>query len=64
MRSPVRVAIMGCEVNGPGEAAEADYALCVGPKKALLYRDGQSAGTVPFETMLDELIKLISEASE
>ena len=58
----VRVAIMGCEVNGPGEAAEADYALCVGPKKALLYGHGKLVGTCPFETMLDELIKLVSEA--
>ncbi len=62
--APLRVAIMGCEVNGPGEAAEADYALCIGPKKALLYRNGQPAGTSPFETMLDELIKLLNERSE
>ncbi len=64
IRAPVRVAIMGCEVNGPGEAAEADYALCMGPKKALLYRNGQPAGTTSFETMLDELIKLVNERSE
>lgn len=58
---PVRVAIMGCEVNGPGEAAEADYALCMGPKKALLYRRGRSVGSCAFETMLDDLIELIKE---
>ena len=58
----VRVAIMGCEVNGPGEAAEADYALCIGPKKALLYRHGKLVGTVPFENMVDELIRLVGEA--
>lgn len=60
----LRVAIMGCEVNGPGEAAETDYALCIGPKKALLFRKGKPLGTVPFETMLDELIKLVKEQSE
>ena len=64
VQAAVRVAIMGCEVNGPGEAAEADYALCMGPKKALLYRDGRPVGTSPFETMLDELIKLLNERSE
>ena len=61
VQAPVRVAIMGCEVNGPGEAAEADYALCMGPKKALLYRRGQAVGTVGFETMLDELLRLVQE---
>jgi len=64
VQTAVRVAIMGCEVNGPGEAAEADYALCMGPKKALLYRDGRLVGSSPFETMLDELIKLLNERSE
>ena len=62
LHCPVRVAIMGCEVNGPGEAAESDYALCIGPKKALLYRQGKPVGTVPFENMLDELTSLVSEA--
>jgi len=61
---PIRVAIMGCEVNGPGEAAEVDYALCMGPKKALLYRRGRLLGSTPFETMLDELLKLINEHTE
>ena len=59
LHAPVRVAIMGCEVNGPGEAAEADYALCMGPKKALLYHRGRSEGSCAFETMLDDLIELI-----
>ena len=59
LRAPLRIAIMGCEVNGPGEAAHADYALCMGPKKALLYSHGQLLGSYPFETMLDELLKLI-----
>ena len=58
---PVRIAIMGCEVNGPGEAADADYALCMGPKKALLYSHGQLLGSFPFETMLDELLKIIDQ---
>ena len=61
---PVRIAIMGCEVNGPGEAAEADYALCMGPKKALLFSQGRPAGTCSFETMLDKLIELINKDNE
>ena len=61
LHTPIRVAVMGCEVNGPGEAADADYALCMGPKKALLYCQGQLMGTYPFERMLDELLKLIDQ---
>lgn len=58
-----RVAIMGCEVNGPGEAADVDYALCIGPQKALLYHNGKPVGTSSFEKMLDELIELIKKNS-
>ena len=61
LHAPVRVAIMGCEVNGPGEAADADFALCMGPKKALLYCHGRLLGSYPFETMLDNLLKLIDQ---
>ena len=64
LRTPIRVAIMGCEVNGPGEAADADYALCMGPKKALLYHQGQLLGSHPFDTMLDELLKLIDQSAD
>ena len=61
LHAPIRVAVMGCEVNGPGEAADADYALCMGPKKALLYYRGRLLGSYPFENMLGELLKLIDE---
>ena len=61
LHSPIRVAVMGCEVNGPGEAAQADYALCMGPKRALLYRRGRAVGSCSFETMLDELLELIKQ---
>jgi len=43
---PVTVAVMGCVVNGPGEAEGADVAICAGKDKAVLYRRGQRVGTV------------------
>lgn len=59
---PIRVAVMGCVVNGPGEAADADLAVCAGRGKAFLYRHGQRVGTVPESRVLaalsQELAKL------
>jgi (E)-4-hydroxy-3-methylbut-2-enyl-diphosphate synthase len=43
---PLTVAIMGCVVNGPGEAANADVAICAGKDKAVLYRQGERVGNV------------------
>ncbi|MFB3892391.1 MAG: flavodoxin-dependent (E)-4-hydroxy-3-methylbut-2-enyl-diphosphate synthase [Phycisphaerae bacterium] len=44
--APITVAIMGCVVNGPGEAAGADVAICAGKGKAVLYRRGKKLRTV------------------
>jgi (E)-4-hydroxy-3-methylbut-2-enyl-diphosphate synthase len=44
--APITVAVMGCVVNGPGEAANADVAICAGEGKAVLYRKGKPIGTV------------------
>jgi (E)-4-hydroxy-3-methylbut-2-enyl-diphosphate synthase len=43
---PVRIAVMGCIVNGPGEAADADLAVCAGKNKAFLYKDGHKIETL------------------
>jgi len=47
MDKPCRVAVMGCVVNGPGEAADADFAICAAKGKAYFYRHGQKIATVP-----------------
>jgi (E)-4-hydroxy-3-methylbut-2-enyl-diphosphate synthase len=52
---PLRVAVMGCVVNGPGEAADADLALCAGKGKALLYRNGRKIAVVPESKILSAL---------
>jgi (E)-4-hydroxy-3-methylbut-2-enyl-diphosphate synthase len=58
-KRPMTVAVMGCVVNGPGEADTADLAVCCGKERALLYRDGQKIRTLdPSEivaTILSEL---------
>ena len=55
----ITVAVMGCVVNGPGEAREADYGIAGGKGKGLLFRKGVVLGTYPYEELCDRLIQLI-----
>jgi (E)-4-hydroxy-3-methylbut-2-enyl-diphosphate synthase len=57
----VTVAIMGCEVNGPGEAREADYGLAGGNGEALIFKHGKVIKKVKQSEMLDALIEMIAE---
>jgi len=58
---PVKVAVMGCIVNGPGEADDADVALCAGRGRAAIYRRGELVRTVSAEHMLDALLEQVNE---
>ena len=62
IETPLVVAVMGCEVNGPGEAREADVGLAAGKGKAILFRRGQILRTVPFERALEALMEEIRTA--
>ena len=59
---PLKVAMMGCVVNGPGEADNADVAICAGKGKAILYRCGERIKNVPTDeiakTVIEEVRKL------
>ena len=55
------VAVMGCVVNGPGEAAEADIAACCGKGKAAIYRAGERMARVADEKIVATLVQLIRE---
>ena len=55
------VAIMGCEVNGPGEAKEADLGLACGKKNVLLFKKGEIVAKLKEEEAEDVLIQAISE---
>jgi (E)-4-hydroxy-3-methylbut-2-enyl-diphosphate synthase len=59
IHKPLRIAVMGCVVNGPGEAADADIALCCGRDKAFLYRKGEKIATVAKGRMVDVVVKEI-----
>ena len=54
---PVQIAVMGCEVNGPGEAREADVGLAAGPGRGLLFSKGRQLGWVPADRMVDALVE-------
>jgi (E)-4-hydroxy-3-methylbut-2-enyl-diphosphate synthase len=57
INKPLRIAVMGCIVNGPGEAADADLAVCAGKNKGFIYRKGKKIGVVPEKQILPALAK-------
>jgi len=54
--APMRVAVMGCIVNGPGEAREADVGVASGKGKGQIFRRGQVIRTVPEAEIVDALM--------
>lgn len=61
IRKGIKVAVMGCVVNGPGEAKEADFGVAGGAGKGVIFAKGEIIKTVKEEEIVDELIKLIEE---
>ena len=60
-RLPLRVAIMGCAVNGPGEAREADIGIAGGVGEALLFKKGKTVRKISEGSIVDELISEIKK---
>lgn len=58
---PIKVALMGCIVNGPGEAREADVGIAGGKGEALLFAHGETVKKVAEEDVIDELVKYIKK---
>ena len=58
---PITVAVMGCAVNGPGEAAAADCGIAGGVGEGLLFQNGEIVKKVPQDRLVDELFALIAE---
>jgi (E)-4-hydroxy-3-methylbut-2-enyl-diphosphate synthase len=54
---PIKVAILGCVVNGPGEASEADIGIAGGRGKGMLYKDGKLVRSFKEHQIVDELVK-------
>ncbi len=57
IEKPLRIAVMGCVVNGPGEAEDADIALCAAKNKAYLYKNGRRIATIAEKNIIPELLK-------
>jgi (E)-4-hydroxy-3-methylbut-2-enyl-diphosphate synthase len=68
MEVPLRVAVMGCVVNGPGEAREADLGVASGNGKGQIFVKGKVIATVPeskiVETLIEEAMRLAEQALE
>ena len=58
----ITVAVMGCVVNGPGEAREADFGIAGGKGKGLLFKKGEVIGTYPYDRLCDALLEEIEKA--
>lgn len=60
-KNKFKVAVMGCVVNGPGEAREADYGIAAGKGIGILFKKGKVVKKISEENLLEELKKLIAE---
>jgi (E)-4-hydroxy-3-methylbut-2-enyl-diphosphate synthase len=56
---PVKVALMGCVVNGPGEAREADVGIAGGKGEAMLFRHGEIVEKIPENQIIERLLQEI-----
>ncbi|AFM23209.1 flavodoxin-dependent (E)-4-hydroxy-3-methylbut-2-enyl-diphosphate synthase [Desulfomonile tiedjei] len=65
VRTPLKVAVMGCTVNGPGEAKEADIGIAGGKGRGIIFKDGKILGTFDekdlFRALLDEIRHMTGE---
>jgi len=64
IRAPIKVAVLGCAVNGPGEAREADIGIAGARGEGLLFRKGKIVRKVPEEIMVEELKKEVDKLAE
>lgn len=60
-QKPITVAVMGCVVNGPGEAREADIGIAGGDGCGMLFEKGQQVAKLPYDQLLPALLKRIEE---
>ncbi|MEG2378026.1 MAG: flavodoxin/ferredoxin-dependent (E)-4-hydroxy-3-methylbut-2-enyl-diphosphate synthase, partial [Clostridia bacterium] len=58
---PLKVAVMGCAVNGPGEARDADVGIAGGDGEGLIFMHGEIVKKVPMHLLVDELVKMTGE---
>jgi (E)-4-hydroxy-3-methylbut-2-enyl-diphosphate synthase len=61
INKPIKVAVMGCEVNGPGEAKDADIGIACGKGRAILFKKGEKIGVVEEKDFLSALIREVEK---
>lgn len=64
LNEPVKVAVMGCAVNGPGEAREADFGIASGKGNGIIFRKGKVVATVPESELVATLVSIIKQEHE
>ena len=64
IKAPIKVSVLGCAVNGPGEAKEADIGIAGARGEGLLFRKGKIVRKVPEEIMVEELKKEIDQVTK
>ena len=57
----LKIAVMGCAVNGPGEASDADIGIAFGQGNGVLFRKGEKEAAGPVQEILDRLVKEANE---
>ena len=57
VRKPLKVAVMGCAVNGPGEAKEADLGVACGKDSAILFKKGEVVRKIGEDEIVDVLVR-------
>ena len=60
----IKVAVMGCEVNGPGEAKDADVGIAAGNGRAVIFRKGQKTRVVTVEEMIPALMEEVNKVEK
>ncbi|MFQ5996198.1 MAG: flavodoxin-dependent (E)-4-hydroxy-3-methylbut-2-enyl-diphosphate synthase [Dehalococcoidales bacterium] len=61
VEKPIKVAVMGCEVNGPGEARDADVGIACGKGRGAIFRNGRVVGTVSEKDLLSALMAQVRQ---
>jgi (E)-4-hydroxy-3-methylbut-2-enyl-diphosphate synthase len=63
IKAPLTVAVMGCHVNGPGEAREADVGIACGKDRAMLFKQGEAVGWLSADEIEDRLVSEVEALS-
>ena len=62
IQKPLKIAIMGCVVNGIGEGKEADFGIAGGKEKGAIFKKGEIIKTVPQDQLVEAFINILKEA--